>query len=153
VNKALSLMAFLLLTLAVGGLGGWATSQSVLTWFPTLIKPSWTPPSYLFGPVWTGLYVLMAISAWLIWKHEPNARGALLPYFIQLALNLAWSFVFFGLQQPGLAVANILALWVAIAWTIKAFSNQDRIASWLLAPYLVWVTFAAALNISIWWLN
>jgi translocator protein len=152
-RKFLPLLGFLLLCWGVAALGGWATSQSVTTWYPEINKPGWNPPSYVFGPVWTILYTLMAVAAWLIWQRGPQARGALVPFVIQLALNLAWSFVFFSMQSPGIAVIDILALWIAIAWTMRAFDNHSRTAAVLLMPYWAWVTFAAALNIAIWQLN
>ena len=152
-RKWLTLAGFMLLCLAVGGLGGWITAPSVIAWYPTLSKPEWNPPSWVFGPVWTTLYVMMAVAAWLVWLKPETTRTALILFFIQLALNSLWSFLFFGAQSPGLALIDILALWLALALTIHAFFEHSRTASLLLLPYLAWVSFAAFLNFSIWQLN
>ncbi len=124
-------------------------------WYAELDKPSWNPPSWVFGPVWTALYATMGVSAWLVWRERglSGARGALTLFDVQLALNAAWSWLFFGLQRPGLAFAEIVALWLAIVATLAAFARHSRPAAWLLSPYLAWVTFAAALNFAIWRLN
>ena len=121
-------------------------------WYAQLAKPSWNPPAWLFGPVWTALYLAMAVAAWRVWRCRPATR-ALTVYWIQLALNAAWSPLFFGLQQPGLAVLEILGLWAAIALTVRAFWPVDRLAAALLGPYLAWVSFAAVLNFALWRLN
>ena len=148
----LVLAGFVMLCLAVAALGGWATVQSVAEWYPTLNKPSWTPPSWLFGPVWTVLYIMMAVAAWLVWKAG-QAKGALLLFGAQLLLNLAWSFLFFGAKSPGLGLIDIVLLWLAIATTIFAFSLKSRLAAFLMVPYLCWVSFATALNAAIFMLN
>ncbi len=138
---------------AVGG--AW-TSGSVETWYPRLNKPSWNPPSVVFGPVWSALYLGMAVAAWRVWdrsRNEEKARRALALFGAQLALNVAWSGIFFGLMQPGWAALEIIALWGAIAATLLAFWEQDEAAGALMAPYLAWVTFAAALNLTIWRMN
>jgi tryptophan-rich sensory protein len=138
----------------VGGLGGFATAKSVRDWYPALQKPAGTPPSWVFGPVWTALYVLMAISAWLVWKqYGLGARAALLIFGAQLALNLAWSGIFFGARLPGFAFFEIIILWLAILFTIFIFRSLNQVAAYLLVPYLVWVTYASYLNCGIWWLN
>jgi translocator protein len=151
-RKWLVLAGFVGSCLAVAGLAGFATAQSVVEWYPTLAKPSWTPPSWLFGPVWTVLYVLMGVAAWLVWS-KGQARNALLLFGAQLLLNLAWSFLFFGARSPGLGLIDIVALWLAIAATIFAFAQRTRTAALLLAPYLAWVSFAMALNAKIFLLN
>ena len=138
--------------LAVGGLGGWVTSPAVAEWYPTLVKPTWSPPSWLFGPVWTALYIMMAIAAWLVWKAG-NAKAALGLFALQLAFNCAWSFLFFGARSPALALVDIALMWLAILATIFAFQSKSTTAALLMAPYLVWVSFAAALNAAIWALN
>ncbi len=148
----LVLAGFVMLCLAVAALGGLATVQSVAEWYPTLNKPSWTPPSWLFGPVWTVLYIMMAVAAWLVWKAG-QAKGALLLFGAQLLLNLAWSFLFFGAKSPGLGLIDIVLLWLAIAATIFAFSLKSRLAAFLMVPYLCWVSFATALNAAIFMLN
>lgn len=150
----LTLILFLAVCLGVSGLGAMVTEQSVRTWYPSLRKPPGTPPSWLFGPVWTTLYVLMAISAWLIWQqYHWGARPALLIFLAQLALNLAWSVIFFGARRPGFALAEIITLWWAILFNIYIFYSLDIVAAYLLIPYLVWVSFAAYLNAGICLLN
>jgi tryptophan-rich sensory protein len=142
--------------LAVGAVGGIATSSSVSTWYPTLAKPAWTPPSWLFGPVWTLLYILMGVAAWLVWRKgidAPGVRGALILFGVQLLFNLAWSVVFFGLRRTGWALVEIVATWVLILATLIVFFRLRPLAGWLLVPYQLWVTFATALNAAIWWLN
>jgi translocator protein len=151
-NKWLVLAGFLILCLAVGGGAGYFTAQSVVTWFPTLNKPFFNPPSWVFAPVWTTLYIMMAISAWLVWQKQ-NSRSALILFFVQLALNFAWALLFFGMKSPILALIDIIAMWVAILATLLAFRKFSTFASWLLAPYLAWVSFATILNASIVWLN
>ena len=130
------------------------TERGVREWYPELRKPSGTPPAWVFGPVWTTLYVLMAVSAWLVWyQYGWGARAALLIFFAQVALNAAWSGIFFGARQPGLAAAEILVLWLAIAYNIFVFYSLSAVAALLLVPYLLWVTYASYLNFSIWRLN
>lgn len=140
---------------AAQGLGAWLTSRSVTTWYPTLVKPPWTPPDWVFGPVWTVLYVLMAVAAWLVWRERArDAIGsALFLYDVQLALNVLWSALFFGMRSPGAGLIGIVALWAAIAGTLVAFWRIRRLAGWLLVPYLLWVSCAGALNWTLWWLN
>lgn len=121
-------------------------------WYAALNKPAWNPPNWLFGPVWTTLYVSMGVSAWLVWRTG-RGKAALALFFCQLALNALWTPVFFGLKQPGAAFAVILLMWCAIAATLVAFWRTSRAAAALLLPYLAWVTFAAALNFTIWQLN
>ena len=126
-------------------------------WYASLAKPDWTPPSWVFGPAWTILYAMMALAAWRLWRRlgaRPlEARRALVLFAVQLALNLAWTPVFFGMQRPDLALVVILLLWVAIAATIVAAWQACKTAAALLMPYLAWVTFATALNMAIWRLN
>jgi translocator protein len=148
-NKWLVLIGLLVLCLAVGAGAGFLTAQSVLTWFPTLVKPSFNPPAWVFAPVWTTLYIMMALAAWLVWLR----KGSLVLFYVQLALNFAWSLLFFGLHSPAMALVDIVVLWVAILLTLLAFWKVDRRAGWLLVPYLAWVSFAGVLNASIWWLN
>jgi tryptophan-rich sensory protein len=124
-------------------------------WYAALKKPSWNPPSWVFGPVWSALYAMMAVAAWLVWKRGGFAaqRRPLSMFLVQLALNAAWTPLFFGLHRPGLAFAEIVLLWLAIAATLGVFRRVNQAAAWLLAPYLAWVSFAAALNFEIWRLN
>jgi benzodiazapine receptor len=142
--------------LAVGGLSGFATARGVQEWYPTLVKPSFNPPSWVFGPVWTLLYLMMGIAAFLVWQKgwETGAvKTALALFAIQLILNGLWSVLFFGLRMPGLAFAEILLLWVSIGGTIVLFWRLAPVAGVLLLPYEAWVTFAAVLNGAIWALN
>ena len=147
----LPLVGLVGLCLAVGFIGGQVTAESVRTWYPTLAKPSFQPPGAVFGPVWTVLYVLMAVSAWLVWRASDGAT--LLPWWLQLALNAVWSPIFFGAQAPLPALFVIVALLAAIVWTIVRFAHHSKVAAWLLAPYLAWVSFATVLNASIVALN
>lgn len=149
------LLGFLLVTFVAAGIGGAATGSSVTTWYPTLHKPSWNPPGWVFGPVWSTLYVLMAVAAWRVSRHTemPGRRHALAWYFGQLALNALWSCLFFGLRNPGLAFVEILVLWVALIVTLVKFARIDRLAAALWLPYLAWVSFASVLNGTVWWLN
>jgi translocator protein len=146
------LAGFIALCMAVGVGAGLVTAPAVLEWYPTLNKPSWTPPSWLFAPAWTVLYILMAIAAWLVWKAG-NAKAALTLFFAQLLLNFAWSVLFFGARSPGLGLIDVTAMWLAIAATIFAFAFKSRLAAFLMVPYLCWVSFAAALNAAIFMLN
>lgn len=143
------------LCLAVGALGGWVTADSVKTWYTTINKPSFTPPNWVFGPVWTVLYVLMGIAGWRVWcKARPDQlRVPLALFAVQLALNLAWSVVFFGAHRIGGAVVVIVGLEAAILATMVAFRRIDGLAALLLVPYALWVAFAAVLNIAVWQLN
>jgi translocator protein len=151
-RNLLALAGFLALSLAIAALGAIVTTQSVLSWYPTLVKPSWTPPSWLFGPVWTLLYIMMAAAAWLVWK-QGNSRYEMLLWGGQLLLNLAWSLLFFGARSPTLALFDIIALWLAIAATTFVFAQKSRGAAYLMVPYLCWVSFATALNAAIVMLN
>lgn len=155
-TKALmGLIVFLAICLGTGGLGAIATTPEIGGWYKTIEKPSWNPPDYVFGPVWTTLYVMMAVAAWLIWKTG-GVRGAAVPlglFALQLLLNLAWSFIFFAAHQPGWAFAEIVVLWLAILATIVAFFRHSKFAGWLLVPYLMWVSFASVLNFVIWRMN
>jgi len=152
----LRLLVAVLVPLGIGGLGAFATMDGVRTWYPTLVQPSFAPPSWVFGPVWTTLYIMMGVASWLVWRSgagRPEVRIALGLYAAQLVLNLAWSWLFFGLRMPGLALVEILALLALILWTIARFAPISRPAAWLLAPYAAWVSFASLLNGAYWWLN
>lgn len=154
-KTTLALVISLLICYAVAAGGSVFTATSVRDWYPTLIKPSWTPPSWLFGPVWTLLYTMMAVAAWLVWRRHGEAPvGLALGIFgVQLALNFAWSLLFFGLHRPDLAMLDIVALWLSILATIIIFYRLSTLAALLLIPYLLWVTFASALNYALWHLN
>ena len=152
-NKWLVLAGFIILCLGVGVVAGVATAGAVVDWFPTLNKPSFNPPSWVFAPVWTLLYIMMAVAAWRVWLEGAVSKPALNLFFIQLALNLFWPLLFFGLHMIGLALINIIVMWIMIILTMRAFFKIAKAAGWLLAPYLAWVSFATVLNASIWWLN
>jgi benzodiazapine receptor len=124
-------------------------------WYTGLARPAYTPPAWVFAPVWTLLYMLMALAAWLVWREHGFAGApiALSLFMVQLALNAAWSWIFFGLHRPGLALAEIQILWWAIMVTLIAFWRRRRLAGRLLLPYLLWVTFATVLNFGFWQLN
>ena len=141
--------------LGAGFVGSRFSLGSVATWYPTLSKPAWTPPAWVFAPVWTTLYCLMGIAAWLVWSRAgwAAARVPLILFAVQLALNIAWSGIFFGLRRPAWAFAEIVLLWVAIAGTTSEFWPVSKAAGWLMVPYVAWVTCAAALNFAIWRLN
>jgi tryptophan-rich sensory protein len=150
-----ALAGFIGVSLGAGALGAIATASSVATWYQTLERPPLAPPGAVFGPVWTTLYVLMGTSAWLVWKHRdhPAARRTLGIFAGQLVLNTLWSFAFFGLQSPLLALAVIVPLWGLIAAYMVSAWPVRRAATWLFAPYLAWVSFATYLNAGYWWLN
>lgn len=142
--------------LGAGAVGGIFTASSVESWYRTLAKPAFTPPSWVFGPAWTTLYILMGVALFLVWKRgtaNPGVRTALTVFIIQLALNTLWSLLFFGLRRPLLGLIDIALLWAAILVTMVRFHPLSRTAAWLLAPYLAWVSFATALNFAIWRLN
>jgi tryptophan-rich sensory protein len=155
-SNGIKLLIAIALPLAVGGLSGYATAGGVSTWYPTLVKPSFNPPAWVFGPVWTLLYILMGVAAFLVWRHGLASEGvrlALAVFAVQLALNGLWSILFFGLQAPGWALVEIILLWLAIVATLVLFWRVAPAAGGLLLPYLAWVSFAAVLNASLWWLN
>lgn len=142
---------------AVAAIGGWATSSSVRGWYQTLQRPPIAPPDWVFGPVWTLLYTMMAVAVWRVWQTQPPnstpeaqaaiwRRRGLVLFAVQLLLNLLWSFVFFAWQQIDAAVVEIALLWLAIVACTAAFWKVDRLAAWLMVPYGLWVAFAAVLN-------
>lgn len=156
-SKSLKIAIAVIICLAVGYGAGMATQSSISTWYPTLIKPFFNPPNWLFAPVWTILYVMMGVSAGLVWSKTEAVpvlvKKALWVFAIQLILNALWSFLFFGLQNPFLALIEIMLLWLMIFETIKVFKPIDALAGKLLIPYLLWVSFATILNGAVWWLN
>jgi tryptophan-rich sensory protein len=140
----------------VGGLSGFATAGGVSTWYPTLVKPSFNPPAWVFGPVWTVLYIMMGVAAFLVWRRGLDAEGvrtALTVFAVQLALNGIWSVLFFGMHAPGWALVEIVLLWMAIGINTLLFWRVLPSAGALLLPYWMWVSFATVLNASLWWLN
>jgi len=149
------LVVFIAVNAAVSALGGWATAGSVGTWYAALEKPSFNPPDWVFAPVWTALYLMIAVAGWRAWRRGAGqaARLALAAYAVQLALNLSWSFVFFGARLIGAALAVIGALLAAILANVFLFWRIDRAAGALLLPYAAWVSFATLLNAALWRLN
>ncbi len=154
-QQTLGLVVSMAVCFGAAGIGSMLTTPSIGGWYATLAKPAWSPPNWVFGPVWSLLYLAMAIAAWLVWRRIgfPRAASALNLFAIQLVLNVCWSAIFFGAHRPGMAFAEIFLLWLAILATMVAFRSFSRAAAWLMAPYLLWVAFAAALNFSIWRLN
>ncbi|MFV0442135.1 MAG: TspO/MBR family protein [Planctomycetaceae bacterium] len=154
-TRWIGLFLFVLVCVGAGGLGAVATTPEIDGWYRTVVKPEWNPPNWVFGPVWTTLFVLMGISAWLVWKPAgfKESKTPLSLFAVQLILNVAWSWIFFGMHQIGWAVVEIVILWLVILATTVAFFRRSKPAGWLLVPYLVWVTFASVLNFTIWRLN
>lgn len=155
-KKLLQIAGAIILCELAGILGTIFTASQIQTWYLTeLILPSFAPPNWLFGPVWTILYALMGISLFLIWEMKKSKKRteALGVFFLQLALNAIWTPIFFGLHATGVALMVIIAMWACIIWTIVLFYQQKKIAAYLLIPYLLWVSFASVLNGAIWYLN
>jgi benzodiazapine receptor len=151
-RQGLVLLGFIALCLAAGALGAAVTAPAIPTWYAALAKPSFNPPNWIFAPVWTTLYVLMAIAAWLVWRRG-NARTPLALFVLQLVLNSAWSLLFFGLHRVDLALIDIVLLLAAIVATALSFRPRSAVAALLLMPYLAWVSFATVLNFAIWRIN
>ncbi|MFD2908389.1 TspO/MBR family protein [Flavobacterium ardleyense] len=156
-SKSLRIIYCVAICLVVGYLSSITTQSSINTWYPTLIKPSFNPPNWLFAPVWTLLFIMMGIAAGMIWNHLENQRElvkkALLFFTVQLLLNALWSYLFFGLNNVLLALIEIVLLWLVIYETFHIFKKIDKKAAYLFIPYLIWVGFAAVLNGSIYYLN
>jgi benzodiazapine receptor len=156
INNILKLVTSVIICLLAGFIGSVFTSPSIPAWYATLTKPSFNPPDWVFAPVWTILFVLMGISAYLVWNkglQNKDVKISLFIFGIQLVLNALWSFLFFGLHSPFYAFVEIILLWAAIALTILNFFKISRRAGLLLLPYILWVSFAALLNFTIWRLN
>ncbi len=149
------LVLLVAICLGAAGLGSMATTPEIAGWYRGLAKPSWNPPAWLFGPVWTVLYLMMAVAAWMVWRSGEYriAQRPLVWFAVQLASNIAWSWIFFGLHQPGWAFVEILALWLAIVITTIRFFERSKVAGSLMMPYLLWVSFASVLNFTLWRLN
>lgn len=147
----ISLAVFLILSFSAAYFGAQFLPGE---WYAELEKPSWNPPAWIFGPVWTFLYAAMAVAGWLVWRADhPDRRAALALWALQLVLNALWSWIFFGLYRPGLAAIEIAMLWGAILATAVLFWRIRPLGGALLVPYLAWVSFAAVLNVALWWLN
>jgi tryptophan-rich sensory protein len=156
-NKIYRIAIVVIICLAVGYLSGMVTRASITTWYPTLVKPSFNPPNWIFAPVWTSLYVMMGIAAGFIWNQITTQKvavtKALQIFAIQLVLNALWSYLFFGLHNLMLATIEVVLLWLMIFETYSQFAKINKTASYLMLPYLAWVSFASVLTASIWWLN
>jgi translocator protein len=153
-KKYLVLIACIIGCIVVGSLPSLFSIDALRTWFPYIIKPSWNPPSYLFGPVWTFLFTLMGIALWqIIYTEHRLRKHALTVFSIQFAFNLLWTILFFAMHSPGFALIEIFVLWLSILYTIILFIRIKKSAGYLLIPYICWVSFATILNASIWWLN
>lgn len=155
-NSFLKLITAILVSELAGIIGSIFTVSAIPTWYMTLAKPALNPPSSVFGPVWITLYVFIGIAAFLVWKKgldRKDVRKALAVFGVQLVLNTLWSIIFFGLRSPFWAFIEIMLMWLAIIWTMILFYRISKPATWLLVPYILWVSFAAYLNYSIWVLN
>ena len=154
--NVLKLLASIVLCQLAGLIGSFATVPSIPTWYESLKKPSFSPPNWIFGPVWTGLYTLMGISLFMVWQRRADhsqSKMALILFFLQLILNTLWSVAFFGLRSPLLGLIDIVLLWIAILLTMISFFGISKAAALLLLPYILWVSFAVLLNFSLWILN
>lgn len=153
-HQAVGLLGWLLLAFAAAAIGGFASARAG-AFYAELVRPAWAPPGWLFGPVWSVLYALMGLSAWLVWRERGfnGARTALVLFLVQLGINALWTWLFFVWRQGGLAFAEILLLVVMIVATMQQFGRISKVAAALLLPYLVWVSFATALTFAIWRLN
>ena len=154
-NRYLKLTLCILLPLLIGGLSGYATASGINIWYMGLNKPFFNPPNYLFGPVWSMLYILMGISFYRILQSQDSElkRKAILIFCIQLILNFCWSFLFFRFQMLAISFIEIIIMWISIATMIYTFTKIDKTAAYLQIPYLLWVSFASVLNGAIWFLN
>ena len=153
-KKGAKLIVSILLPLIIGGISGYYTASNIQSWYITLIKPSFNPPNYLFGPVWTTLYIIMGISFYMIWSSAKINKNKLIGiYLFQLVLNFLWSFIFFKYHAIGIAAIEIVVLWLSILTMIIMFYKNNKWAALINIPYLLWVSFASVLNISIYLLN
>ena len=156
-QKILRIALVVTTCLVIGYLSSLVTKESIISWYPTINKPVFNPPNWIFAPVWTILYVMMGVAGGMIWNKletdQQNVKKAFTFFIIQLGLNALWSYLFFGLHNPFLALIEIILLWLMIFETYNQFKKIDKIAAYLLLPYLAWVSFATILNASIWWLN
>lgn len=157
IKHKISLFVFIAIVEVIQFLGAFPTLEAVINWYPDLAKPFFNPPNWLFAPVWTILYLLIALSGWMVWKEREGKERAvdlaLVVYGVQLVLNAVWSYLFFGSRLLGFAFGEIIILWIAIAANIYFFKKISKGAAYLLVPYILWVSFAALLNFSVWQLN
>ncbi|MFN7676050.1 TspO/MBR family protein [Flavobacterium sp.] len=156
-QKILRIVTVVLICVVIGYLSGMVTRESITTWYPTLVKPVFNPPNWIFAPVWSLLYIMMGVAGGMIWNRidtdEEKVKKAFKIFIAQLALNALWSYLFFGLHNPLLALIEIILLLLLIFECYNQFKKIDKVAGMLLLPYLAWVSFATVLNGSIWWLN
>jgi benzodiazapine receptor len=155
-SNTVKLIIAITIPLIIGSSAGFFTITGVGSWYQTIQKPSWNPPGWIFGPVWTALYIMMGIALFLVWKPDASnalKKTAIILFALQLALNFFWSFIFFGQQQIGWALVEMIALWIFILLTIFSFAQVSKTAAWLLVFYISWVSFAMILNYTIWRLN
>lgn len=156
-QKILRIAVVVMTCLVIGYFSGMVTRESITTWYPTLVKPVFNPPNWIFAPVWTVLYIMIGVAGGMVWNRlefdAEKVKKAFLFFIIQLALNALWSYLFFGLHNPLLALIEIVLLWLIIFETYTQFKKIDKVAGMLFIPYLAWVSFAMILNGSIWWLN
>ncbi len=156
-TRTFKIMVMIVTCVVIGAVAGLLTQEGVDTWYKTIEKPSFNPPNWIFAPVWSALYVMMGIAAGLVWhemdRQKETVKKGLTFFAIQLGLNVLWSFIFFGLHNPMLALIEIIILWLMIYETFVQFNKVNKIAGLLFIPYLLWVTFATTLTASIWWLN
>ena len=156
-QKILRIATVLTTCIALGYFSGMQTKEGITDWYPLLIKPSFNPPNWIFAPVWTILYIMMGVAGGMVWNRlemeEEKVKKAFKFFVFQLGLNVLWSFLFFNLHNPLLALIEIVLLWLMILETYTLFKKIDKVAGMLLLPYLAWVAFATLLNGSIWWLN
>ncbi len=153
-RQAAGFVVWMLVVFVAAAIGGFASAQSAEL-YRVLVRPAWAPPGWLFGPVWTVLYALMGVAAWLVWRERgfSGARTALVLFIVQLVFNAAWTWIFFVWRQGALAFAEILVLWGLILATLVLFWRVNRLAGALLVPYIAWVSFAAALTLAMWRIN
>lgn len=155
-EKFIKIALVVLVCVSLGYFSGMVTRESVTTWYPTLVKPFFNPPNWIFAPVWGLLYIMMGVAAGLVWSGDSDEKAikkALGFFAVQFVLNMLWSYLFFGLHNPLLALVEIVLLWLMIWETFNMFKMINKTAGYLLIPYLAWVSFATILNASIWWLN
>jgi benzodiazapine receptor len=155
INNSIKLFTAVILTVGLGAVGGLVTAPEIPLWYAGLNKPSFNPPNWLFGPVWTTLYLLMGVSCYLVWRQPVSVERnkALYLFILQFVLNFCWSFIFFGMHETGWALTEMIILWLTILATIFSFAKFSKTAAWLLVPYIAWVSFAMLLNGAIWRLN
>lgn len=152
-KNIIKLMVSVVVCLLVGMVGSFFTVKEIAIWYSGLEKPFFSPPNWIFAPVWTSLYIMMGIAFYLIWNKGKKNKKAVNIFIWQLVANFWWSILFFGLHSPLLGLINIIVLWVLIVRTIKVFYPISKLSAYLLYPYLAWVSFASMLNAAVWWLN